>query len=611
MRRRFNQGERVALYLAADGKCSNPECGRELEPGWHGDHITAWANGGPTDVVNGQALCPPCNLKKGNTMAQPLRAWQVEAKTKFDAMGRPTDFLVSATPGAGKTTFAVSLACDLRDRGLIDRVVVIVNTDSLRTQWADKATPFGLHLKTVNAPEDYHHTGYAGAVMTYAQIAESGKLLARRAIGQSRTLVIMDEIHHAGDNKSWGAALMEAAETATYRIALTGTPWRSDPKSPIPFVRYGADNRVIVDHAYEYGSAVADEVCRRVVVESYDCETVRWVDFGKVSEASLGADLDEEDVSAVMATIYAPANQWINVLLSEADKSLTRIRQDGAPDAGGVVIASTQEHAKAYGYILKMITGEEPTVVISDDGKAAKDAITAFDNSTKRWIVSVNMISEGVDIPRLAVGVYASRTQTPLFFRQVIGRIVRRRDGEEFNATLLIPALPKLKEFARDIEKELRHQLDTEIDGQKKEQAQADRDQRQFSFREPLSASDAVFDASITAGVELTQADIDAATVECRRVGIPEMYVPNIARMRLRERDVTVTVAPQPNPVPRHRAEKLLRKEIQALANKVDRQQGEDPGWANRQILKAGYPKRGEATMEDLERILDFLAGLA
>ena len=89
------------------------------------------------------------------------------------------------------------------------------------------------------------------------------------------------------------------------------------------------------------------------------------------------------------------------------------------------------------------------------------------------------------------------------------------------------------------------------------------------------------------------------------------MYVPNIARMRLRERDVTVTVAPQPNPVPRHRAEKLLRKEIQALANKVDRQQGEDPGWANRQILKAGYPKRGEATMEDLERILDFLAGLA
>lgn len=608
-RRRFNKSERIAMYLASDGKCT--VCGIELEPQWHGDHINPYSNNGETDVINGQALCPPCNFKKGNTMTQPLRAWQIEAKTKFDAMGRPSDFLVSATPGAGKTTFAVSLSCDLIERGLIDRVVVIVNTDSLRTQWADKATVLGLHLKTVNSPEDYQHAGYDGAVMTYAQIAESGRLLARRAIGQFKTLVIMDEIHHAGDNRSWGSALMEAAEPATFRIALTGTPWRSDSKSPIPFVRYGSDGKVVVDYAYEYGAAVADEVCRRVAIESYDCETVRWVDFGKVSEASLGDELDDEDVSAVMETIYAPSNQWISVLLSEADKSLSRIRQDGAPDAGGVVIASTQEHAKAYGHILRMITGEDPVVVISEDGKAAKDAITAFDNSTNRWIVSVNMISEGVDIPRLAVGVYASRTQTPLFFRQVIGRIVRRREGEEFNATLFIPALPKLKEFARDIEKELRHQLDTEIEGQKKEQAQADRDQRQFSFREPLSASDAVFDATITAGVEFTQSDIDAATQECRRVGIPEIYVANVARMRMRERDVTVTVTPQPNPVPRHRAEKLLRKEIQALANKVDNRLGEEPGWANCQVLKAGYPKRGEATMEDLEQILGYLAGLA
>ena len=596
------------MYLAADGKCE--ECGIELEPGWHGDHINPYSKNGITDVINGQALCPPCNLKKGNTVAQTLRAWQIEAKTKFDAMGRPADFLVSATPGSGKTTFAISLACDLIERGLIDRVVVVVNTDSLRTQWADKATASGLHLNPVKSADDYQKSGYDGAVMTYAQIAESGRLLARKAIGQSRTLVIMDEIHHAGDNKSWGSALMEAAEPAVYRIALTGTPWRSDPKSPIPFVRYGYDGEVVVDYPYEYGVAVADEVCRRVAIESYDCETVRWVDFGKVSEASLGAELSEDDVSAVMETIYAPSNQWISDLLAKADKSLTRIRQDGAPDAGGVVIASTQEHARAYGHILKMITGEDPSIVVSDDGKAAKDAITAFDDSTKRWIVSVNMISEGVDIPRLAVGVYASRTQTPLFFRQVIGRIVRRREGEEFNATLFIPALPKLKEFARDIEKELRHQLDTELDGQKKEQAQADREQRQFNFREPLSASDAVFDATITAGVEFTQADIDAATAECRRVGIPEIYVANVARMRMRERDVTVTVSPQPDPVPRHRAEKLLRKEIQALANKVDNRRGEEPGWANTQVLKAGYPKRGEATMEDLERILEYLAGL-
>ena len=62
-RRAFSTSERVALLLAAEGRCA--ECGGELEPGWHGDHVTAYSRGGETRAANGQALCPRCNLKKG------------------------------------------------------------------------------------------------------------------------------------------------------------------------------------------------------------------------------------------------------------------------------------------------------------------------------------------------------------------------------------------------------------------------------------------------------------------------------------------------------------------------------------------------------------------
>lgn len=609
LRRRFSQSEKAVLFLASGGKCSL--CGVALGSGWHGDHMFPWSAGGRTDVVNGQALCRECNLVKGCSVGSFVpRAWQVDAMNVFRSKKEPQDFLVSATPGAGKTQFAAWVASDLIERGLIDRVMVVVSTDSLRQQWADKISQMGIEIKPVSCVEDYSHPGYVGASMTYAQLDGVGKGLARKAIADAKTLVIMDEIHHAGDNKAWGDGLKQAAEFAKYRLALTGTPWRSDPKSPIPFVTYGPDNKVVVDYAYEYGQAVADEVCRRVVVDCYDCESVRWVDFGKISEASLGDDLSDDDVSAVLETVYHPTNQWINALLAEADEALSRIRMEGPKDAAGLVVASTQEKARAYGYLLKAITGEDPVVVVSDDGAQAREAISAFEHGSKRWIVSVNMVSEGVDIPRLAVGVYASKYQTPLFFRQVIGRIVRRREGEEFNAQLFVPAVPKLKEFARDVENELRHQLELEMQKVEKQDAQAELDQRQFNFREPLSASDAVFDASITGGVELSQADIDAAAAELKRVGIPTMYAPNFAMSLRRGREVTVTVSPKPNPAPRHRQELLLRQDLKKLTNTTDRILRREPGWTNTQIRKAGFPPRDSATLKDMEKIRDFVMEL-
>lgn len=542
---------------------------------------------------------------------QTLRIWQLDAKNEFDRLGRPRDFTVSATPGAGKTTFSLSHALDLMKVGEITRLVVVVPTDSLRTQWCGAANQMGLDLRPVNDPTDWTRGDYHGVVVTYAQIKASSShtLLARRAVASAPTMVVLDEIHHAGESKSWGDGLVEAFEGAAFRLMLTGTPWRRSKQERIPFVTYD-DDKVHVDHAYEYGEAVRDEVCRRVVFEAYDCETVRWVDCGTIVEAQLDDGLLEVNVPAVLETVYMPGSDWITTLLRRADAALTRVRREDAPDAGALVVCKSQYHAREYAETLKSITGESATLVVSDDGPQAKVALDAFRSSTARWLVAVDMVSEGVDIPRLAVGVYASSKQTPLFFRQVVGRFVRTRTREEMNAILFIPAVPSFKRLATEIEEELRHQLDLEIDAQEKRDLAAERSQREFAFREPLSATDAMLGSTIVAGEALSQADLDAGIAACQENGIPATYAPNMARL-LKVRlgnEVRVTITHKAPDLPKHKVEKMLRAEVKALVGKVEYREGRQHGTLNGDLLREGYRPRAQMTIDELQTLRADLA---
>jgi superfamily II DNA or RNA helicase len=601
-RRRFNVSERAVLYLAADALCEM--CGCRLGMGWHADHVEPYVKGGATDVINGQALCPPCNLRKGARVTE-LRTWQREAMDDFVAKGA-RDFLVSATPGAGKTMFASTLAKRVLDEGAAERVIVVVPTDSLRQQWADAAAAFGLSLMPVNSPEDYEKPGYHGCVATYAQLARgAGAALVRRTT-RIPTFAVLDEIHHAGENRAWGDGLTEALERAVYRLALTGTPWRKNAAEPIPFVRYDSAGKVAVDYAYEYGAALADGVCRGVVFDAYD-GSARWVDCGKISEATLGADLADDDVSAVLDAIYTPGNEWAPSILREADAALTEVRLD-VPDAAGLVIANTQAHAQAYSRLLAKVSGSQPTVVVSDDPEA-KASIDRFRKGTTRWIVAVKMVSEGIDIPRLAVGVYASKARTPLFFRQVVGRFVRTRPGEELTARLFIPAVPALMTHAREIEEELRHQVDLEAARDEKAQAESRGEQREFDLRVPLSASEAVFDRSIFGGGEVTNDERLSAEAACRRRGIPVQYAVQVADMLREVGPVThtVSVTPVPPAEPRHRRERVLRNDVETLVRKVARREGCEVKEVAIDLLRHNFPKRSQATIEQLELIREYL----
>ncbi len=397
--------------------------------------------------------------------APSLRAWQAAAMR--DYLDRtPRDYLAVATPGAGKTTFALSVAAELLGRRMVDRLIIVAPTEHLKMQWAEAAAKAGLPIDpTYSAGKGKISSDYVGVAVTYAGVGVN-PLALRIRTERFKTLVILDEIHHAGDALSWGEGVREAFEPAARRLALTGTPFRSDI-NPIPFVTYapaadkGAGVLVSVpDYTYGYAQALADHVVRPVLFLAYSGEMQWRTRAGDEVAASLGEPLTKDLTAQALRTALDPEGSWMPSVLQAADKRLSEVRRH-VPDAGGLVIATDQDSARAYAKLLKAISGESATIVLSDE-KAASKRISEFSANDSRWLVAVRMVSEGVDVPRLAVGVYATTTATPLFFAQAVGRFVRARTRGEI-ASVFLPSVPRLLGFAAELEVERDHVLGRKV----------------------------------------------------------------------------------------------------------------------------------------------------
>ncbi len=394
-----------------------------------------------------------------------LRPWQKTALEKFVASDS-ADFLTVATPGAGKTTFALTAARHVLAEDPRRRLVVVAPTAHLKVQWARAAAAFALHLDPAWAatdgrlPADMH-----GIVTTYQQVASSAAVLA----DVSRdAFVIFDEIHHAGDDRAWGESVRLAFEGAARRLCISGTPFRSDTRA-IPFVRYVLDEAQS-DFDYGYGEALAD---RRVVRPVYFPRTNGHMEWtapdGSLNAASFDDALDQARSSQRLRTALSLEGEWLPTVLRQAVDQLHQLRAD-QPDAGGLVIATDQDHARGIVALLRDRFGQQATVVLSDEADASA-RIAAFAAGSDPWLVAVRMVSEGVDIPRLRVGVYATTTTTELFFRQAVGRFVRWTPGvKDQKAYLFIPDDPRLRARAFQIADQRRHSL------RKREQERFERD---------------------------------------------------------------------------------------------------------------------------------------
>ncbi|MGN6815259.1 MAG: DEAD/DEAH box helicase [Solirubrobacterales bacterium] len=388
---------------------------------------------------------------------RPLRAWQKEATEAVRAHSGAS-FLASATPAAGKTTFGLHIAHRMLSAGFVSRLVVVGPTTHICRQWAADAGRYGIDLEpnrpNSDGPEsdDFH-----GVALTYQTIA-AGPDLHRRAAARRPTVLIADEPHHMGDQAAWGLQTRRAFDDARFRLLLSGTPFRSDD-SAIPWVAYDEDGLSRADYTYGYPQALVDRVCRPITFLPYDGE-MEWISDGRLRSADFDLVLPAAESARRLRTALSPEGEWMGEVLRDGDARLSEVRADGHPDAGGLVIASDQEHARAIAARLESIAGQRPELVMSDEPGASR-RIADFAASDRRWLVSVLMVSEGVDIPRLRVGVYATAARTELFFRQVVGRFIRATPGPRRQMSyLLMPADPRLKALAHEIELERRHALD-------------------------------------------------------------------------------------------------------------------------------------------------------
>jgi superfamily II DNA or RNA helicase len=524
-----------------------------------------------------------------------LRPWQQAALERLNAAGAG-DFLAVATPGAGKTTFALTAARQALAGGWLRKVIVVTPTAHLKTQWSQAAARFDLELDPAWSPRVGLAPDVHGLVTTYQQVATAGKKLAALA---PHAFVIFDEVHHAADERAWGDALVEAFLDAPRRLSLSGTPFRSDTRA-IPFVRYRLEEAE-ADFEYGYGAALADgRVVRPVYFPRVDGHMEWTAPDGSINAATFGDDLDRDRASQRLRTALSVDGEWLPTVLSQADARLRELREH-QPDAGGLVIATDQDHARGIARILRNRTGSAAVVVTSDD-KTSSKRIAEFAAGDAPWIVAVRMVSEGVDIPRLRVGVFATTTTTELFFRQAVGRLVRWTAalGADQAAFLFIPDDPRLRTRAHQIADARRHSL-----RKAEERFAAERDEAALDAlkdKEQMS----LFSAISAVALDVTEHDGER----------PAWLTEHVLDMGDGEDDhLLIDLPPLPGGKPvadddgtgrsKQQARRALRDQNTEYAKAIVHRTGWAPAKVNAELNRmSGVERVADATFEQLERRL-------
>lgn len=509
-----------------------------------------------------------------------LHDWQAEAVDCYFKADRRS-FVANVCPGAGKTHFASVIAGRLLKQQTVRRVVVVVPTNALRKQWADAAAIAGVQLHPELKSDLMKKSGFDGGVVTYAQVAMD-PMAHSAACARVPTLAIFDELHHAGERAAWGESIQEAFDSAARHLILTGTLWRPRQDQKIPFVSYPPPHHYAEAHTtYGFARAWTDGVCRPIEFLTWDGE-VRWIENGRDIQVRIASDLDDDDSSTALQSAFRLDGEFLPELLRVANQRLDEIRKD-VPDAGGLVIAYRMEEARQIAARLSGISGDRVPIAVSDEPEATR-TIEEFRSSADKWLVAVSMVSEGVDIPRLHVGVWATRVRTPLFFRQVVGRFVRRRTPTDPNSALFLPALPELKELALEIESEYRQALAEAETMDPREQRIRD-GEPEWPGRIVMPGGMAQFDAAILGGKDVGPEYIQAADI-CAKLGWPASYAGPLAGELARRGMVREAGHDSAPSEPLHKREAILRSEL------------------NRRVGQLAFARGGGAAFKELHALI-------
>ena len=414
-----------------------------------------------------------------------LRDWQIEASKKclnWYFKNNDNKFVINAAPGTGKTICSISIVNELIKQDQIDRVIVIAPQSTVVKQWASKYKELtGRWMqKTTDLTEDKG----IDICCTWASVKN---LLDgfQKICNEKRTLVICDEHHHAAVQAAWGVSADGAFKNAKYILILTGTPIRSDSEEPVWFTYKGGQLNHPKDGMFTltYGDSIRLGYCRPIAFGRHEAnfnifDTKGGQKLGAVS--GKGAEEIEEAVKGTYAEkmlqesnrFYSCAitpvynndktpdeNSYQASMLREGIAKLED-RKNRLPVAGGLVIAPNIETAEYMGKLIEKLTNKKPVVVHTGPTcDNPGDEIERFDKvNDNDWIVSVDMIGEGVDIQRLRVLVYLPRARTELKFRQAMGRVVRKYEGiaeDDSSAYVVMPAFEIFDKYARRVMDEM------------------------------------------------------------------------------------------------------------------------------------------------------------
>jgi superfamily II DNA or RNA helicase len=446
-------------------------CGRPLPvyKDQRGGHVDAHSLSGPTEVSNLLTLCEQCNTDWSTGRPHRLRPWQLKLPIQYLEHIKTTNdpFVLEACPGAGKTIAVKSLIQRLKNDRLIGGAIVVVPNRAVGFQWTGSYA--GIHLGMVTSRQRRKASDYFGLVLTYQMLAEEPSVWLREINSWERQTglpiaVIFDEAHHLGDQLSWGDAARTLAGNYPL-ILLTGTLWRS-AGDRIPFVSYGTDGLAISHVSYRMSDALLDGgVLRRPVLIGIDGEA-RVVDRAtmEIADLELSCDLDDTVISPALQSAIATDSDVLRVMLDRANNACDAHRAASKyGDNAILVVADDVAATERLQRLIKDKYGDHALIVHSNLDDPQQALANARDSKAK-WILAVKMISEGVDIKRISTVVYASTTQTKLFFLQVVGRAVRLREGEQVDAVIVYPAISLFNAYAAEIEDMVPEGLKPEID---------------------------------------------------------------------------------------------------------------------------------------------------
>ena len=575
--RRISPGLRADIFTRSQEHCQRCGTAITLEK-FHVAHLRAASHGGPAVLANLEAWCVPCNLSHGNIdvldTRQPLRPWQKEALPRvLDAITGRGVSTVMAAPGAGKTVFAGAVFAAGQEAGLWERLLVIVPRAALVEQWKRSLLEnchIGLDTKGVARSGGLEMDGMDGICLTYqGLLSQDAQRRHLSAIRRTRTLVVLDEVHHLGEpitpgrpTKAWSDAIQEIAGDVEVRLHaagvlnMSGTLFRTAEDERISTVLY---DQVEGDHGEPRIQAITDydihpdRLVREGVLRAPDLfrmgARVEILNHATSEVTAAGiADLKEESARAALRSLnWQPdwVQQLVTVTLNELE---TRHRDSAGAPIKGLIVAHRQEMAREFrNEVNRQMTarGLRPLAesVTSEDGANAFPTLERFRKMQRVGVLcTVGMAGEGYDCPDIAVVTYATNVQTAQNIRQVVARGQRVTEWErarsmKLSTAIIVPDVPDLVELFVDILAPMVHeiQVPTASDAPPAEDGGA------FANRSPgqteielLSAEDTALDVvsaiNATGSFDVSPAAKDLLMPLIQAANLPEHWWPRLAQ---------------------------------------------------------------------------------